>query len=141
MSVLVALMPVPRMQFFDASGTPLAGGLVYTYNAGTSTPAPTYTDSTGTTLNSNPVVLDAGGEAPIWLADQSYKIVVCDSSNAQQWETDNVSAYQVLNGAQTFLLAGVTTDPSIQAGELCYRSDLARVRFCNTVWDSFPGLA
>ena len=134
-------MPVPRMQFLDASGTPLAGGLVYTYNAGTSTPAPTYTDSTGTTLNSNPVVLDAGGEAQIWLADQSYRIAVANSSNVQQWMTDNVSAYQILQGAQNITLAGVTSDPPVAAGELGYRSDLARIRFANTAWDSIPGLA
>ena len=141
MSVPVALLPVPRMQFFDASGTPLAGGLVYTYNAGTSTPAPTYTDSTGTVLNANPVVLDAGGEAQIWLADQSYRIAVANSSNVQQWMTDNVSAYQILQSAQNITLAGVTSDPPVAAGELGYRSDLARIRFANTAWDSIPGLA
>jgi hypothetical protein len=140
MGTPVALCPVPRMQFLDAGGTPLAGGLVYTYNAGGSIPAPTYTDSTGTILNTNPVILDAAGEAAIWLANQSYRIVVCDSGNAQQWMADNVSAYQILNQTQNLYLSGVTADPAGTAGEIGYRSDLGRLRFFNTVWDSIPGL-
>ena len=47
-------------QYFDASGRPLAGGLVCTYAAGTTTAQATSTDDTGGTPNSNPVVLDAG---------------------------------------------------------------------------------
>jgi len=32
-------------QFFDNNGIPLAGGLIYTYQAGSSTPLVTYTDN------------------------------------------------------------------------------------------------
>jgi hypothetical protein len=70
------LMPVPRLQFFDGNGNPLSGGCVFTYDAGTSTPHASYTDSTGNVLNANPVVLDAGGWAPIWLDSSLYRVVV-----------------------------------------------------------------
>lgn len=86
-----ALMPVPRIQFLDVNGTPLAGGFVYTYAAGTSTPLATFADSTGNVNNSNPVALDSGGFATIWLGPQAYKIAVTDSNNAPQYTVDNVS--------------------------------------------------
>jgi hypothetical protein len=80
----VVLSPVPKLQFFDASGRPLAFGCVFTYQSLTTTPLATYTDRTGTVVNSNPVVLDAGGYANgvtsggmIWLAaGQAYTIKI-----------------------------------------------------------------
>src|SRR3954451_11252477 len=84
-------LPMPRLQFFDASGRPLAGGKVYTYTAGTSTPLVTYTSSTGATPNTNPVVLDAGGFGAIWVTSGTYKIVVTNAAGVQQWSADNVS--------------------------------------------------
>ena len=52
----VSISPTPKLQFLDANGAPLAGGLLYTYAAGTTTPLASYTDSTGVTANTNPVV-------------------------------------------------------------------------------------
>ena len=49
--------PVPKIQFFDNSGNPLAGGFVYTFAAGTTTQLASYTDSSANTPNTNPVVL------------------------------------------------------------------------------------
>mgnify|MGYP003343058003 CR=1 FL=1 len=48
-------------QFFDNNGVPLAGGLLYTYTAGTTTPQTTYTTNAGTIANANPIVLNAFG--------------------------------------------------------------------------------
>ena len=67
-------------QFFDNNGNVLSGGLLYTYEGGTTTPAATYTDSTGTTAHANPVVLDSAGRVPsngVWLVYGSqYKFVL-----------------------------------------------------------------
>ncbi len=69
----VILAPYPQLQFFDQTGTPLSFGCVFTYQTNSVTPLATYTDYTGTTLNSNPVILSAGGSANIWLAaGESY---------------------------------------------------------------------
>jgi hypothetical protein len=84
-------LPMPRLQFFDSSGRPLAGGKVYTYSAGTSTPLATYSDATGSVLNTNPVILDAGGFANIWVKNSVYRIVVQNSAGVQQWTADNVA--------------------------------------------------
>ena len=57
-------------QFSDDNGVPLAGGKLYTYASGTTTPLATYTTSAGTVANTNPIILNAGGRTPneIWLA-------------------------------------------------------------------------
>ena len=57
-------------QFFTNQGVILSGGLIYTYQAGTTTPQNTYTDSTATVANANPIVLDSAGRltSNVWLA-------------------------------------------------------------------------
>lgn len=91
-----ALMPMPKLQFFDQNGIPLAGGLIYTYAAGTTTPLATYTDSTASVQNTNPVVLDSGGFASIWLGPSAYKIVAQNSTGVTVWTQDNVSNLALL---------------------------------------------
>jgi hypothetical protein len=89
---LVQPMPVPRFQFFDDNGDPVANGFLYTYAAGTNTPLATYNDHTGNpgALNPNPVQLDSGGYADVWLTAASYKLVLQDSNHVQIWSIDGV---------------------------------------------------
>lgn len=81
-------------QLFDNFGDPLTGGKIFTYEAGTTTPFPTYTSSTGTTAHTNPIILDAAGRVPggeIWLdSAQSCKFVVKTSTNVLIATYDNV---------------------------------------------------
>lgn len=88
-----SLAPDPMFRAYGNNNNPLAGGQLYTYQAGTTTPAATYTDSTGNTPNSNPVVLNARGEAPVWLSPtQAYKLVLRDSSGNLIWTVDQVTS-------------------------------------------------
>lgn len=78
------LTPIPFYRDFDNQGNPLSFGSVYTYLAGTSTLTATYLDSTQTTPNTNPVQLNARGEAQIWLVPgQTYKFAVFDQYGNQ----------------------------------------------------------
>jgi microcystin-dependent protein len=86
------LSPAAKLQFTDITGAPLVGGFLYTYAAGTTTPLATYTDSSGTSLNSNPVVLNARGEASVWLGANTYKFKLTDSNNTEIWTVDNITA-------------------------------------------------
>lgn len=115
MSTPTALMPAPMAQFFDQNGAVLAGGMIYTYQAGTTTPQAAYTDSTGNTALPNPVVLDASGRASVWLSSANYKIVATDANGVQQWSIDNVSAVSQaeLQGTNTFATLGVTGNLSV----------------------------
>jgi hypothetical protein len=82
-------------QFFSNTGQPLAGGFLYTCSAGGScpgSPQPTWTDGSGFTTNSNPVVLDASGRANVWINSAIlYKFVLSDSTNTTVKTTDNLS--------------------------------------------------
>lgn len=82
----------PKFRAFDHStGAPLASGMLETYYAGTSTPAPTYTDATLTTANANPVILDANGEADVFVGTTVYKFILKNSAGTVQWTEDNLS--------------------------------------------------
>ena len=79
-------------QFFGTSA-PLAGGLIYTYEPGTTTPMDTFRDEALTTAHANPIVLDANGRPPsyvIWLSGET-KLVVKNSAGVTQWTTDDVN--------------------------------------------------
>jgi len=82
-------------QLFNDNGDPLAGGKIYTYLAGTTTPAATYTTSAGNIAHSNPIVLDGAGRVPtgeIWLTDGiTYKFVVEDSVGTLIGTYDNLT--------------------------------------------------
>ena len=80
-------------QFFSTTGLPLAGGFLYTYQAGSSTPLATYTDSSGTIANTNPIILGTDGRPPqeIWMiSGYSYKFVLQDSSYVTIQTYDNI---------------------------------------------------
>jgi hypothetical protein len=97
-------------QFFDNNGIPLAGGLLYTYQAGSSTPLVSYTDNGGTVANANPIVLDASGRTPqeIWLlTGYSYKFVL---------QTADAVLIQTLDNIYPILQNAPTTSPSIPTG-------------------------
>jgi len=90
-------------QFFTTTGLPLSGGLLYSYQAGSSTPLATYTTSSGTTANANPIVLGVDGRPPqeIWLnSGYSYKFVLQDSTSA------TIATYDNLYGIPTSTSSG-----------------------------------
>ena len=94
-----AVTPIPfvKARFFDRCGKPLAGGKVYTYEANTTTAKTTYKDPYGLTPNTNPIILDAAGEADIYL-DGTYRIritdrndvLVNDAAKIGSWFSDNL---------------------------------------------------
>jgi microcystin-dependent protein len=88
----VNLSPIGNgFQFFTTTGIPLAGGKIYTYQAGSSTPLATYTDNTGATANANPIVLGTDGRpaTEIWLTyGYNYKFILktADDSTIQTYD-------------------------------------------------------
>lgn len=61
------LSPSAKQQFLTDAGEPAAGYALYTYAANTTTEQATFTNRAGTVPNSNPIILDARGEAIIYL--------------------------------------------------------------------------
>lgn len=94
MAVSLSPLAGAGWQFFDNNGLPLAGGFLYTYTAGTSTPQATYTTSAGSVANANPIVLDSSGRTTTetWLTQGiAYKFILQTSAGVQIWSNDNVS--------------------------------------------------
>lgn len=79
-----------KTRFTNDLGSPLVGGQVYTYFAGTSTNQDSYSDSALTVPNTNPVILDDTGSADIFLKG-AYRIRVFDKSGRFIEEQDNVT--------------------------------------------------
>jgi hypothetical protein len=101
------LAPFTRQQFFGPNGQFLAYGSVFTYEAGSTTPAPTYTDSTGNTQNSNPIILDACGSASIFIPPNvGLKFSVFDQNGNQ---LPGYPVDQIIDASLLSIYGGVDT--------------------------------
>lgn len=95
---------------FDTNGIPLAGGQVFTYQAGSSSPLTTYTTVNGNIANSNPIILGSDGKLPqeLWLQyGYSYKFVVQTAASVLVNTYDNISG---------ILTSIPTSAPSVPSG-------------------------
>jgi len=92
----MAILSTIRHRFWNNDGTVASGGKVYVYEPGTTTLKNSWTDSTQASENTNPVILDAKGEADIWTSGLC-KINVLQSDDVQ------VTGYPVdyVGGGQT----------------------------------------
>lgn len=82
---MVALLPPAELQFCDANGAPYAGGTIQTYIPGTTTPVSTWSESTGTILNTNPIVLDSAGRCIIY-ASGIVRTILSDALGNLIWD-------------------------------------------------------
>jgi hypothetical protein len=104
------LLPVLKQRFFDSNGAPLVGGFLWSYVAGTSTPAATYSDYSGSIPNTNPVVLDSTGSASVWLGAGAYKFILMDQNNVVQFSVDEVSVSGSTSGLSSPWIKNTVTD-------------------------------
>jgi len=111
---MAVLMTPPYMYFTDDDGAPLAGGLIYTYAAGSySTPKAAYTTAAGDTEHSNPIELDSSGRAVIFI-DGSYNYIVKTAAGVTIRSVPNVTSFTALDSQsdsyqETFSGNGTTT--------------------------------
>jgi hypothetical protein len=114
MTVSISLFAGVGAQLFSDNGVPLAGGKIYSYVAGTTTPTATYTTSAGNIAHSNPIVLNASGRVAtgeIWLTQgTSYKFVLQDANSNLIATYDNVDPAN--NFAVIFADFANTSDPT-----------------------------
>lgn len=95
------LSPSPFQKFFDNNGAPLANGVLFTYQAGTTTKLTSYKDASGTP-NTNPIVLNARGECDLWIPPNvSYKYTLAPANDTDPptnliKSADNIVASQLL---------------------------------------------
>jgi len=79
-----------RFQAFNNAGDPLVGGTLYAYYSGTTNPQTTFTDAALTVPNANPVVLDARGEATVFLSSNAYTFTLKDANGVTIWSVDGI---------------------------------------------------
>lgn len=98
----------PHVTFVNAAGAPCWNCSLYSYAAGTTTPLATYVDATGTSQNTNPIILDASGGANVWFGANAYKLVLIDSTGTTLWSVDQISSLGALLAAVQITPAQVT---------------------------------
>ena len=106
-------------QFFSNSGLPLAGGKLYTYLAGSTTPQASYTSSTGLVANTNPIILNSAGrlDNEVWLPEGvSYKFVLNTSLDVTLGTYDNIAGINDFATAIATAVAGVYASFSGSSG-------------------------
>jgi len=136
------LSPAPILDFVDNNGNPLVGGQLFTYQAGTSTPASVYADPLGATPFPNPIVLNSRGEPTIdgpslgiWLSPGvGYKFILSPSTDTNPptnpfWTLDNISTgsnaiqlpFLTDTGTTNALAVALSPTPSsYSAGQMFY---------------------
>ncbi|MDC4683424.1 hypothetical protein NQ809_06515, partial [Acinetobacter baumannii] len=92
MAQLAPMMQL-RARFEDKCGHPLAGGSVFAFEAGTSTPKDTFKDAEGTIPNTHPIKLDYRGEADIFLLTGRYRFVVYSKYDVKIYDVDDVGEW------------------------------------------------
>lgn len=106
-----SILPNPLSQFIDIDGNPLVGGTVEFYVANTLVPKDTWQDADKNVLNTNPVVLDARGQALIYGVG-IYRQILRDSAGNLIWDQPTASPGGGGGGfgAQVSIASNTTTD-------------------------------
>ncbi|MCU1338850.1 MAG: hypothetical protein JWO19_4431 [Bryobacterales bacterium] len=135
-------------QFFDNNGQPLTSGVLYSFQAGTSTQQATYTDSSGLTLNPNPIPFGSGARVQIWLTSGAfYKFVLCLQNDGPTCAPADVlfSVDQVpgnpsgLNNGTTFVGTFISGNSSpattgilrlATSDQICWRNQAGTANLC-----------
>lgn len=95
MALNLSLVGGVAAQFFDNNGVILSGGKIYTYLAGTTTPAATFTTNVGNVAHTNPIILNSAGRVAssgeIWsTVGVAYKFILKDSNDVLIATYDNL---------------------------------------------------
>lgn len=124
-----------HVQFSNASGAaPCNGCLLSTFSAGTTTPLATYSESTGTTPNANPLVLASDGSATIYLTNASYKFVLKTAAGATIWTQDQVTWNNLATTLSSLTLTGNATINSSTAATNVANQSGPTFGFCGNYW-------
>lgn len=92
MSIATILPFVPAQWFTSAGDAVLAGGQLWFYEVGTSTPKAVFADYEMSATLPNPVILNGAGKANVFLGAGGYKVVLCDTLGAVMDTVDGVFA-------------------------------------------------
>jgi hypothetical protein len=98
-----SVLPQGKQQYFTTAGVPAIGYKLATFDAGTTNPRTTWQDAAQVSPNTNPIILDARGEAVIFWSG-AYKAQLQDSTGAVIWTVDNIAAPDLTQAALGLIL-------------------------------------
>lgn len=125
----------PKFYAWDRNGKPLAFGKLYTYQARTNTPKPTYQSEDQVVENTNPVILNGEGYANVYL-DGSYKMVLKDDKDNEIWSADPVTSAQAEEWVNCMAASYVSSTSFIISGNVTDKfQEGRRVRLDNNLTD------
>ena len=117
------LTPTPYQTVLDSDGVAVSGAKVYTYEAGTTTNATTYTTSALNVANANPIVADSAGRYVAYLAaGQNLRFIIKTSADVTIDDQDNI---QSVPGSSVNLDIEGTVGEAVTAGQVVYLSSAA----------------
>jgi hypothetical protein len=117
------LTPTPYQTVLDGDGVAVSGAKIYTYVAGTTTNATTYTTSDLSVANTNPIVADSAGRYVAYLAaGANMRFIVKTSADVTIDDQDNVLS---VPGAAVNLDIEGTVGEAVTAGQVVYMSSAA----------------
>ena len=88
---MLQFLPKPLFMDWDNNGFPLQGGKIHSYLAGTSIPKDLFHDADGISPWTNPIILDARGEALGGIYGSGiYKLKIHDRYDNLLWTMDNI---------------------------------------------------
>lgn len=112
----INFLPNPVYRFKDTNDAVLSGGLVFTYDTGTTNKQVVWKDKAKVAAHTNPIVLDSRGEAEIWF-DGTLDLVTAPAG-----DTDPpTSPIETIVGVQSSIIpvsssgTGVVVNPSFEA--------------------------
>ncbi len=118
------LTPWPKAHFVDNNNVLCVGCQLFTYQAGTTTKLATWTDQGGGTNNTDPVILNARGEANVWLTPgTAYKFVLAPANDTDPptnafWTVDQIAASAPYNPASVAITGGTISGVTISGATI-----------------------
>lgn len=89
---MAILWPQSLTPWIDPNGAPYSGALAYFFDAGTTTPKPTYSESGLGELNDHPVVANSAGRfGAVFIPTGDYRLRITDASGAVIEDIDGIS--------------------------------------------------
>ena len=123
----------PKFYAWDRNGKPLAFGKLYTYQARTNVPKPTYQSEDQIIENTNPVILNGEGYANVYLSG-AYKMVLKDDKDNEIWSSDPVTSASNEEWVNCVSASYLGVDTFSIAGNFVDKYDKGRaVRLSNSV--------
>lgn len=103
---MTSILPNGKQYYPKPDGTPAVGWKVQTFDTNTSNPRATYSDINGSFPNTNPVILDARGEAKIFW-NGNYRVTLKDNLDNIIWTVDDVEG-DTAHVQSTNIVYGIT---------------------------------